>query len=364
MKVLALFACMSLFSSTVLADELLGEKRGGGGGSSQSGGKGSGGGSSQSGGGSGRGSGSVGSGSGRGSSQGGSSQRGGSVSSGRSSSSSSSSSRGSSVQVESRRSRSGQVDYRSQNNQDRSQSGVIRVDSVPRSRGGTIAGQARREDTPSVNSRYRTGYYQYDRGFNDDRFYYPHYSFGYHDRSVISPLYCYSNLPGYLNRNRVRYDVVGIRLGPLQIWNYQASNSYNRSGYGSNHYNRNSYDYYVNAAVNDLASVFQRRDLRALDQIMPTQKWVYLNGSWGEGYSVSSDDAYDMVRDLVTSTNTRGFWIKNVEVGGDVARVRTEHQYFDAWNQPNTVYLEFIFQQERSGRFYVREMSADLDRRG
>lgn len=285
------------------------------------------------------------------------------MSSGRSSSSSSSSGRGSSIQVESRRSRSGQVNYRSQNNQDRSQNGVIRVDSVPRSRGGSIAGQARREDTPSANYRYRSGYYQYDRGFNDDRFYYPHYSFGYHDRSVISPWYCYTNLPGYLNVNRVRYDVVGIRLGPLQIWNYQANNGYGRSGYGNTNYGRNSYDYYVDTAVTDLVNVFLRRDLRALDQIMPTQKWVYLTGGWGDGYSVSSDDAYDMMRDLVTSTNTRGFWVKNVEVGGDAMRIRAEHQYFDAWNQPNSVYLEFIFQQERSGRFYVREMSADIARR-
>ena len=367
MSRILVFAATFAMTALLIADDgLLGEKRGSGeGGGDKGGSVGSGGGSRGNGGGSGgqRGNsggssgnrgGSGGSNSDRGRGEevrgGGSSNNGGGII-GRPGSSGSGSTR---VQSQ-RQGRSGTIDYRSQNNQNRGrvESGSTRVQSVPNYR-GSIESQSRDERRLPYDSRYRTGYTQYNSRWCDDDFWYPYYGFRFEPRNTIfSPWYCYSNLPGYINIGRVRFGSVCVNVDIFQPVRWD----YNRR------YDRYSPYYALDTAVDDISNVFNRRDMRALDRLVPRNDWVQIKGEWERDYEIRSDDYYDMMRDLVNSTNTRSFRIDRVEEARGYARVLATHTYSDAGRYDSRVSMEFILEQDRRGSYVITEFGTYLNDR-
>lgn len=367
-------------------DDLLGEKRGSGSGSSGGVSSGGGGGNNNSGGNRGGGN----SGSNRGNSNSRSEER--VISSGRSNSDA----------TIVRSGRSGRVDYRSNNNMssNRSNSNApVRVESFSsssrsNSRGGEIARQARtEEEVRRAYSRgssfdYRYGYYSYTTNWRDNDFWYPYYGFQWDSRNcVISPFYGYSNLPPYIRTARVQFGNFWIDINEFTSITFRDNYRYDRR-----------YEYYDEwEAVNDLTRVFTRKDYRALGDLVPPREMVRVRGDWAGDYTINSDDFYDMMRDAISSTQTRVFAITDIERGrgfyysrnsryndrnngryddryddryndrydnryngwdrseGDYMRIVVDHQFTDAWRRNQRIYMEFILERQRRGNYIIAE---------
>lgn len=368
---LIFLAVMAVSTGLLIADDgLLGENRGGSGGG---GGVGSGGGNS----------GGSNSGSGSGSTRVGSGNQGGGRSEGRPESGGFGNSRNDApTRVQSR---SGTPNYRQNNNQNRGGSSNSRGFDQPtriesfggsRDRGGEIARQARTEEqvrrTWNDNrGGWRQGYYAFDHRWNDSRWSYPYYQFSWNPRDcVVSPFYGWHHVPPYFSVNRVRFGNIYIEFGDCSglRWN---------PGYRYSRWDRN-YDEYV--ALDQLNRVFTRRDLRALDSLVPTRDWVRVRGDWADDYSLPSDDFYDMLRDVVTTTTPRVFNVQEARVGpgdlyyrdsrrggdwleteGDYLRVTVDYLFQDSWRRDQRTQMEFILEKQRRGNYQIVEF-ATFDR--
>lgn len=345
---LVLSMVLGLSASSFGDDGLLGGGNGGGsgGGSSVSS---SGGSSSGSGSGGGHSSGSS-NGGGRGQSSGG----------GRSSSSSSSSDSSRQTSNSSNQaqmvhsSRSGRVNYRSNNNVQRTSrtDNPIIVSSAPSrqpsgnrdSRGGSYQGsvrhQAGREDDSYTRDRYRSGYYQYGNSWCDDNFYYPYYSFNWNsDRCAVSPWYSYTNLPPYINISRVR---LGGNCIDVDDWrSYRYDSRYKPD--------TRDWDYGLWDACYDLERTFLRGDIRRFGDLLEHTNWVLIDSPNGERYQIHRNDMIDMMADLVYSTRTTGIRFSRVEYDRQYARVVIQHTFEDAWRRRQTTYLNFVLIQDGRG---------------
>lgn len=293
------------------------------------------------------------------------------------------------VRVESR-GRTGTPRYNSNNNlrntsrDSRSASNApIRVESFHEAlRGGELARQARTEEdirrgwNQHSASSFRSGYYNSWDNWYDNRFCYPHYGFNWNPRQfVVSPFYGYTHVPGYITQTRIRFGSFWIEFTDLDDYRYDPRARYDRN-----------YEYRgLNTAVDDLIRAFTRRDLRALDRLVPTRDSVRVRGDWAGDYTLGSDDFYDMMRDVVTTTQTRIFSIQDVDTGrgwtvynqgynsnrnqgrgfdydrrdeADFAIVRAEHHFQDGWRRMQCTELEFVLERDRRGNYQIVEFAS------
>lgn len=262
-----------------------------------------------------------------------------------------------------KQSRSGSVQYRTQNNagslrQNGNGQGLpsLRIGAAPIGQNfppgqqGTVMRQDR---TRLVYNGWRCGYYAYDYRWCDDYFYYPFYSFDpWGSNCVISPWYYYPNLPGYVGRNRVRtWTIPGIAfIGYPYEWvnpGYNNGGNWN-NGWGNSRYND------VDYAVDDLQNAFEEGDRRAAARLVPRRSdvGIFVDGKYS--YSLSADDFCDLLLDNIQNTRTRRYAIERVWRSNDGARVIARHEFEDPWGQRCTVWHNVIFQYERN-QLVIRE---------
>ncbi len=257
------------------------------------------------------------------------------------------------TQVQSTRTgRSGRNTQDTRNNQLGNTRTPIVVDSIP-SRGqnqgfgngqGSIRDQARNEDRVR-NGGYRDGYYQYNNGWNDCDFWYPYYSHNYNNSSCISPWYYYTNLPGYIHTSRIQYTDDYIRYDDWDDFRFD-------DGYRGDRRDRN---YPLYEAINDLEAAFLDRDLNRLGDLVPRRAWILIKDQGHRNYRIRSEDFYDMMADLVSSTRTREFWVTRVETGRGLTRMSVQHVYQDAWRQNRTVFMKFTLRENRNRMYEIAE---------
>lgn len=249
-------------------------------------------------------------------------------------------------------SRSGEVRYDSSNNNAaKGRTKPVEFER-PRTygRGGSLEGQVNREENVRTNNnnsgtRYRSGYYAWDGRWTDNDFYYPHYDFRYNDRCAVSPWYDYPQLPGYINGDRIQFGrpLIEFRfdLGSYR-WNY------------SDRYDRYSPTADLDQSVADLVRAFERRDERALGNLIPRRSQIEVVVDEGYAYRISSDDFYDLMLDAVQNSRTKRYKILDVKLGNGCARVWAEHSFTDSWNRTQYQYHALIFEETRRGYELVR----------
>ncbi len=254
--------------------------------------------------------------------------------------------------------RTGASGYGSNNNKGRGDN-QFRIDSPQLNLNkGSLSIQVFRTETVRTNSRWRDGYHGYNDNWRDDSFYYPHYVFNpWNNRGcTISPWYYYSNLPGYIGSNRIRYyenTSWNWGIGTIYHWNrgrndnrdWYSNNNYN-NGYNNN-YNRN--DSGLDDSLDDLVNLFERGDRRALGRLVPSRGRVNIYMDNQYCYSLEADDFYDLVLDNVQSTRTSQYRITKVTTYRDSAQVSASHEYIDPWGRQQCVYHHYRLSNDRYG---------------
>lgn len=194
--------------------------------------------------------------------------------------------------------------------------------------------------------RFRTGYYQYDRGWCDRDFRYPYYSFEWRPSGcVISPWYFYCTMPGYIIQPRVDFGLIGYTydcVNPYYGWRERVVDY--RWHDDDRYYDRN-----LNRALDDIQNLFEDCDYRVLNYLVPSRGRVgiYIDGAYR--YSLGSDDFYDMMADLAYSTRTLRYSILDVRTGRGAARVLAAHEYLDPWGGRQTTYHFYTLADSRRG---------------
>jgi hypothetical protein len=252
-------------------------------------------------------------------------------------------------------SRSGDVNYGTRNNgigQTRSPQNWEPAPAVLGS-DGRIRREAWNEDRVQQNARFRTGYYAYDQRWTDDSFWYPHYGFSWGRDCVPSPFYGYPHLPGYINTVRVTFSTGSWNwsYGERYSWSY---NRWDDDRWGNNDdWWRDDDDRRGNRELDDaidgLVDGFQRRNIRFIGNLIPTRSRVVVEYENRARYAISSDDFYDMMRDLVEGTRTRSYRIRDVRVGRSDANILAEHEYQDAWGRRQVKRHWYGLRAERRG---------------
>lgn len=246
--------------------------------------------------------------------------------------------------------RSGGTNYGDGNNNQagRGNSGPINIDRGPIDlRGGTLPNQVTREDNP--RARYRSGYYQYDNRWNDNNFWYPHYSFSYSNGCTISPWYYYSNLPGFILGNRITYiDNYQVNWGFGDPYRWVRYDNWNNNGWNDwgrdrDRDRRSELDY----ALDDLSRAWEDQDRRALDNLIPRRGRVGIYMDNRYCYSLDSSDFYDLMVDNINGTRTYRYDITSVRSSRNDAQVSARHDFTDAWGRRTTVYHHYRMQRDR-----------------
>ena len=242
--------------------------------------------------------------------------------------------------TDSQTSKSGQVSYGRGSNNNRS-TGDVRSAAVippPPRVNSTIAREANRE-RGRINTRgdyYRSGYYHYDRGWHDSRFFYPHYVFSWQPRCYPSPVYYYPHLPGYIADVRVDLGFVRISWtqGSFYNWRYRADDW----GYSSVYRTR---DIYLDRAVDDIYDGFRRGDMRYIDDLIPYRGWINIEVDGSVEYRIGGEDFYDLMRDLIEGTDTVDYEIRRVRTYRGGATIEAVHEYRDPWGRIERVYHHY-----------------------
>lgn len=217
--------------------------------------------------------------------------------------------------------------------------------------------QARRRDNWRDNDRrndgWRNGYFQYNYGWDDNRFWYPHYAFNWDPyRCVPSPFYYYSNLPGYISLGRVTILLNFVSLFNDTRYNYDWSPGRGRYDYERN----NRWDRELDYAVEDIVDAFERRRARTLWPLIYNDSSIYVDveGEWR--YQMRGIDFCDLMQDLVESTETESYRIRSVRTGRDGrALIEAEHVFRDAWGRRQGTRHSYGLEELRNGRFAIRE---------
>lgn len=203
-----------------------------------------------------------------------------------------------------------------------------------------------------VHNDWRRGYWGYDHGFRDDFFFFGFYAFDpFGSRCVVSPWYCYPNLPGYLSYDRVLFFGCAPIVFAGDPYAYHPVNGY----YRDDRYND------VDYAVDDLSTLFNRADRRAANRLVPRYDNVNIFVDGQYSYSISSNDFYDMLVDNATSTRTTSYTIEHVWRNRDGARVIARHEFEDPRGGTCTVWQSFVMEYER-GNLVVREFGTSSNR--
>lgn len=211
--------------------------------------------------------------------------------------------------------------------------------------------KALRQDFPrQYNGLYyngwRTGYYHYNNNWRDSSFWYPNYCFSPFGNVniVISPWYSYSFLPGYLDCTHV---VVSNYRG-YWGWNVGYVYVYDNTGYRTN---RNQS---LDNAIDDLQDGFERRDYRALQNLVPNNGQIAIFRDGRYDYSIDSRDFEDLLNDLTSNADTNRYRILESRINRDTARISAVHEYTDQWGDRQRVYHSIYLENER-GNMVIRE---------
>jgi len=220
---------------------------------------------------------------------------------------------------------------------------------------GSLGQQARRESVELRTERLRIGYVHYDSRWRDDDFIYAFYEFRpIPGRCTVSPWYYYPHLPGYIRVGRVILvqPVVSIYFTSDRFYDYPWRDAtpyvWSRPIWVSDRYHGGELDW----ALDDLVSIFERRDRRALDRLVPRYGRV---GIWIDedyAYSLGPDDFYDMFLDNAFGTRTRRYDILDVRRWRDQVRVLARHDYEDPWGRSDTVYHTYRLERQ-DGRYVI-----------
>jgi len=255
-----------------------------------------------------------------------------------------------------RESRSGKVNYQSSNNFVGKVREPIIISRPPID---SLANQVLRSDNIRVNSGWRNGYCGYSNSWNDNYFNYPFYSFNWsRNDCAISPWYWYSHLPGYINRNRCRFDrptfqiIVNLNYDWSPI--FSPGYRYNDYGYG---YGRNERNWGLDRAIEDIVEAFLYGEFRVLSDLLPRRGDVYVTIDQGYQYSLQSDDFYDLMVDNLSTTRTQRYKIISARTGRGTARIVAEHEFTDPWGRRQLVYHTFGLLED-SRRFTIAEFSS------
>ncbi|MBI1757204.1 MAG: hypothetical protein HYR64_08880 [Fimbriimonas ginsengisoli] len=198
---------------------------------------------------------------------------------------------------------------------------------------------------------FRVGYVQSDPFFRDSFFCYPFYAFSpWQGQCVASPWWYYSQLPGYINCDRI---IIGspVSYGPSYY------TSWRRPLYSAYSYNGS-----INYAVDEIERAFTNRDTRSLDILCPRSGSVAILQDGTYAYSVDAPDFYDMMRDAVLDTDTTGYRVVDVRrYRNGSLKVSAEHDIIDAWGNNQRVYHQFRLDLE-NGDYVIREFGASSSR--
>ncbi len=210
---------------------------------------------------------------------------------------------------------------------------------------GSLSNQVLRED--KVRARYpedsRRGYYSYHNGWCDDDFWYSHYVFVPNNRCIVSPWYYYSHIPGYIQLNSI------MILSGDRSYNWRGSYySYRPLVFnGGSWFNDNRSD--VDYAIDDLVSMFERRDRRALSRLLPRNGEIDIYFDRRYSYSLETDEFYDLMLDGIMTTRTRRYEIVRVERNRNEIEIQARHDYVDPWGFNTSVYHWYRLEWERDG---------------
>jgi hypothetical protein len=222
---------------------------------------------------------------------------------------------------------------------------------------------------------YRSGYVHYSNQWRDDWFWYPHYGFQYsQDRCVPSPFYFYSHLPAYvsvgrvtvifnspviINRCRERYSYRPIRVnwntGWGSGWNTGWGNGWDGDDWGGNgnrDWDRNDLD----RSIDDIIIAFNRGSVRPMSSMIPARDRILIDIDDDARYTLSGDDFYDMMQDLVGGTRTTGYRIRDVRTDRGYATVVAQHEYRDSWGSIQRKIHVYGLEEDRRG-YTIREFS-------
>lgn len=243
-------------------------------------------------------------------------------------------------------SRSGQVRYGTNSNQYGSNQGSRRPDQNEASR------RANREGDTHPN--YRRGYTQYDRSWTDDWFSYPFYQFDYNDRCAFSPWYLYPQLPAYVSGVRIRVDLP----------HFSVSFDSRRCRWDvDDPYDRGSEDWALRNAAGDVRRMFERRDGRSLDRLLPDRGSVVIRNGYGQPYCVNTSDFYDMMMDNIYATRTVRYDILDTYVGRGGAEIVARHTFQDPWGGRDSVIHTYRLQEVWRDQYQIVEFGTSREDR-
>lgn len=226
--------------------------------------------------------------------------------------------------------------------------------------GNALPNRVYRQDRVGVVNGYRNGYYHYNRGWRDDNFYFPYYTFNpWNSVCVVSPFYSYAFVPGYIGYNSVT--VINTYQSP---WYWQNGVVYNwDQGYRNGTYFNNDRreDRAARDAVDDLRDGFERGEPRTLSRLVGRSGQVAILRDGRYDYSVNVDEFDDLLRDLATNSRTQSYRVIDSRVYRDSIRLVAQHDYIDPWGQGQTVYHHILLSPER-GDYVIREFGTSPSR--
>lgn len=226
--------------------------------------------------------------------------------------------------------------------------------------GNALPGRVYRQDRVGVANGYRYGYTHYNRGWRDDNFYFPYYTFNpFGNACVVSPFYGYSFVPGYIG-----YSNVTIISSYQSPWYWQNGVVYNwDQGYRNGTYYNNDRrsDRAARDSVDDLRDGFLRGEPRYLSRLIGRDGQVAILRDGRYDYSVSVAEFDDLLRDLATNSRTQSYVIEDSRVFNDQVRLVARHTYIDPWGQTQTMFHHILLQPDR-GEYVIREFGTSPSR--
>ncbi len=203
-----------------------------------------------------------------------------------------------------------------------------------------------REDRTVRNNPFRSGYCHYNPGWNDNWFYYPHYTFSYiPGHCYASPFYYYPHVPGYIASVRV---VIGnVRFVIFANEHYEWRRP--RYGYyGGYQRYEDRYDV-IDYQIDNLVTAFERGSVRYMDNMVPRGGYVHVQLEDDDDYQMRSEDFYDMLADIVEGTDTLEYRVRDVRYGRGQYVIEAEHVYRDPWGGTDTKYHTIVMERDREG---------------
>lgn len=246
-------------------------------------------------------------------------------------------------------SRSGNVSYNSVSNMRRDDSrNRQQIYNAPSWANGKIGREVRNSDNirRNDNNRYRSGYYHYDTRWVDNNFCYPYYRFSYTPDCYPSPFYYYGHLPAYVTYTRIQIGGItfDFRSGSSYRWRQVRYDDWGRYDWG---YNSNQND--ADLAVSDIREAFRRGSARFISNMIPRNGRITAELEDNGRYTLSADDFYDMMQDLVEGTRTHDYAIEDVRVNRNQLTIVARHDFEDAWGGNDRVYHTYGLEKTRYG---------------